>query len=243
MGVVQSSRGRLAPASEHLLSEPAIVARLARATFGARSTIDWESLAADYNLIRDAIMRVIPGFEDYNRRVRKPGGFYLPNLAREGRFKTATGKANFTVHPIPHYDLADHQLVMMTIRSHDQFNTTIYGLHDRYRGIHNARRIVLLNQQDIEALGFAAGQIVDLIGHYNNERRMARRFVIVPYDIPRRCAATYFPETNVLVPVDSVAEKSNTPTSKFVIISLAASANMNARFDYDHVAEGMAEEA
>ncbi|MGH9914143.1 MAG: FdhF/YdeP family oxidoreductase, partial [Pyrinomonadaceae bacterium] len=164
MGIVQSSEGKLAPASEHLLSEPMIVARLARATLGARSTVagttvagttvNWEGLVANYDLIRDHIMHVIPGFEDYNARVRQPGGFYLPNLAREGHFKTPTGKANFTVHPIPRHDLGKGQFVMMTIRSHDQFNTTIYGLHDRYRGIHNERRVVLLNAQDIKETGF-----------------------------------------------------------------------------------------
>jgi molybdopterin-dependent oxidoreductase alpha subunit len=233
MGVVQSSRGRLAPASPDLLSETMIVARLAAATLGKRSNVDWLALASDYDLIRSSIERVIPGFEDYNGRVREPGGFYLPNGARERRFQTATGRALFTVHPLPRHELGPEQFLMMTIRSHDQFNTTIYGLDDRYRGIYNGRRVVLLNPEDIREAGLIQGQIVDLVSHFENEERMARRFVIVPYSIPRRCAATYFPEANVLVPLGSVAEKSNTPASKSVIISLRPSAG-SAEFDYDH---------
>jgi anaerobic selenocysteine-containing dehydrogenase len=205
------------------LSEPAIVAGLARATLGERSSVDWEALVADYDLIREAIEKVIPGFEDYNRRVREPGGFYLPNAARDGEFKTATGKANFTVHEIPRLDLQPGQFLMMTIRSHDQFNTTIYGLDDRYRGIFQERRVVLLNPEDILEAGLAAGAVVDLTSHFEGEERHARRFIVVPYSIPRRCAATYFPEANVLVPVGSVAEKSNTPASKSVVISINSS--------------------
>lgn len=234
MGVIQQSRGILPPASHHLLSEPMIVARLARATLGKRSTVDWESMAANYDFIRAAIERTIPGFENYNERVRVPCGFYLPNLAREKRFLTNTNRANFTVHDIPRHDLAPDQFVMMTIRSHDQFNTTIYGLNDRYRGIYNERRVVLLNAEDIAEQTLRAGQIVDLTSHFEGETRVARRFIIVPYNIPRRCAATYFPETNVLVPINSVAEKSNTPTSKYVIISVHPSASTR-EFDYDFI--------
>jgi molybdopterin-dependent oxidoreductase alpha subunit len=233
MGVVQSSRGSLEPASPALLSETMIVARLAAATLAERSNVDWLALAGDYDLIRSSIERVIPGFEDYNRRVREPGGFYLPNGARERRFKTATGRALFTVHPLPRHELEPGQFLMMTIRSHDQFNTTIYGLDDRYRGIYNGRRVVLLNPEDILEAGLTQGQIVDLVSHFENETRTARRFVVVPYSIPRRCAATYFPEANVLVAIGSVAEKSNTPASKSVIISLQPSA-ASAEFDYDH---------
>ncbi len=234
MGVIQQSRGILPPASHHLLSEPVIVARLARATLGKRSTVDWENMAANYDFIRAAIERTIPGFENYNERVRVPGGFYLPNLAREKRFLTNTNRANFTVHEIPRHDLAPGQFVMMTIRSHDQFNTTIYGLDDRYRGIYNERRIVLLNAEDIAEQTLRAGQIVDLTSYFEGETRIARRFIIVAYNIPRRCAATYFPETNVLVPINSVAEKSNTPTSKYVIISVHPSA-ATREFDYDFI--------
>jgi molybdopterin-dependent oxidoreductase alpha subunit len=223
MGVVQSSRGSLEPASRHLLSEPMIVARLAAATLGARRGVDWLMLAGNYDLIRERIGRVIPGFEDYNRRVREPGGFYLPNLARERNFKTASGRANFTVHELPRHNLAPGQFLMMTMRSHDQFNTTIYGLDDRYRGIYQGRRVVFLNPQDIAAAGLREGQLVDLISHFEGKERTAPRFVVVPYSIPRRCAATYFPETNVLVPIGSVAEKSNTPASKSVVITLRPS--------------------
>ncbi|HEY0003382.1 MAG TPA: FdhF/YdeP family oxidoreductase [Pyrinomonadaceae bacterium] len=233
MGVVQASVGRLEPASEHLLSEPAIVAALARATLDQKSRLDWDWLIADYDRIRDLIEKVIKGFEDYNRRVREPGGFYLPNAAREGEFNTATGKANFTVHRIPHLNLASDQYLMMTIRSHDQFNTTIYGLDDRYRGIYNERRVVLLNPEDIKEAGLEPEQAVDLFSHFEGQRRTARRFLVVPFSIPRRCAATYFPEANVLVPVGSVAEKSNTPASKSVIISIKPSTDVAAQFDDD----------
>jgi molybdopterin-dependent oxidoreductase alpha subunit len=221
MGVVQSSRGNLQPASAELLSETMIVARLAEATLGGRGGgVNWMELAADYDLIRERISRVVVGFENYNERVRLPGGFYLPNLAREREWKTASGKAQFTTHGLPRHQLAPGQFLMMTIRSHDQFNTTIYGLDDRYRGIRNERRVVMLNPEDMSEAGLASGAVVDLISHFEGEERIARRFIVVPYSIPRRSAATYFPETNVLVPIRSVAEKSNTPASKSVVISL-----------------------
>ncbi|MEJ7577793.1 MAG: FdhF/YdeP family oxidoreductase [Pyrinomonadaceae bacterium] len=220
MSIVHSSRGSLEPASPHLLSESMIVARLAEATLGGRSSINWSYLIEDYDRIRDLIARVIPGFDDYNRRVREPGGFYLPNAAREGEFKTATNRANFTVHELPRHHLAPGQFLMMTIRSHDQFNTTIYGLDDRYRGIRNERRVVLLNREDLKEANLTEGDVVDLISHFEGEERIAHRFIVVPYEIPRRCAATYFPEANVLVPIGSVAERSNTPASKSVVISL-----------------------
>jgi molybdopterin-dependent oxidoreductase alpha subunit len=222
MGVVQISRGSLEPASTELLSEPQIVARLARATFEHRTTVAWEELASDYDLIRDAIERVVPGFENYNARVREPGGFYLPNAVRERVFKTSSGKAMFTVHPLPDHKLEPGQFLMMTIRSHDQFNSSVYSANDRYRGIRDGRRVVFLNQQDIASAGWRARQLVDLVSHFDGEERVARQFAVVPYDIPRGCAATYFPEANVLVPVRSVAEKSNTPVSKSVIISIRA---------------------
>jgi molybdopterin-dependent oxidoreductase alpha subunit len=223
MGVVQTSRGSLEPASPELLSEPQIVARLARATLEHRTTVDWEALAGNYDKIREAIERVVPGFDDYNHRVRKPGGFYLPNAPRERVFNTESGRAQFTVHQLPEHNLGPDQFLMMTIRSHDQFNTSVYSLNDRYRGISNGRRVVFLNQDDIAAAGLRARQVVDLVSHFEGEERVARRFMVVPYDIPRRCAATYFPEANVLVPVRSVALKSNTPASKSVVISIRAS--------------------
>lgn len=218
MGVVQSSQGNLEPASMQLLSEPAIVARLAQAVLGSRSSVKWSWLVEDYDRIRDLIQNVIPGFDNYNQRVRKSGGFYLPNPPRKGIFPTKSSKAQFTVHPLPENCLEPGQLVMTTIRSHDQFNTTIYGLEDRYRGIHNERRVIFMNADDIRELSLSAGQVVDLTSYFNGQTRVARKFIVVPYDIPRRCAATYFPETNVLVPIDSVAQVSNTPTSKYIVI-------------------------
>jgi molybdopterin-dependent oxidoreductase alpha subunit len=225
MAVVQASRGFLPPASPHLLSETGIVVGLAQATLGSRSAVNWSELMDDYDRIRDSIARVVPGFDDYNERVRRPGGFHLPNSAREREFRTASGKATFTVHPLPDHKLGPGELLMMTIRSHDQFNTTIYGLDDRYRGIRNGRRVVLLNKDDILAAGVQEGDQVDLISHFNGEKRTARQFQVVPYDIPRQCAATYFPEANVLVAIGSVAEKSNTPASKSVVITIERSGN------------------
>lgn len=218
MGVVHTSQGKLEPASEELKSEPAIVAELAAATLGERSRVSWAEMAADYDHIRALIEKVVPGFDDFNRRVRTPEGFYLPNSARDRVWRTATGKARFTAHPITRIEMEPDQLLMMTIRSHDQYNTTIYGLDDRYRGVYNERRVVLLNEADMEERGLAAGDVVDLTSYFEGETRVAPKFIVVPYPIPRRCAATYFPETNVLVPIRSTAEKSNTPTSKSVVI-------------------------
>jgi molybdopterin-dependent oxidoreductase alpha subunit len=223
MGIVHSSRGSLNPASEHLLSEPAIVARLARAVLGTRTDINWEWLIEDYDRIRDAIEKTIIGFENYNERIRQSNGFYLPNGPRERKFTTTTGKARFTVHALPKHELEPHQFMMTTIRSHDQFNTTVYGLEDRYRGIKGGRRVVLLNEEDMREFGFTEGQRVDLISHFNGEERIAKNFLVVPYKIPHRCAATYFPEANVLVSIDSFADKSKTPVSKSVIISIKKS--------------------
>ena len=223
MAVVEGWQGRLEPASTDLLSEPAIVVGLATAVLGKRSTVDWDGLLANYDRIREHIEHVVPGFEDYNQRARQPGGFYLPNPIRTLEFNTDDRKAHFTVHELPRHDLKPGQFLMMTMRSHDQFNTTIYGLDDRYRGIHNGRRVVFLNADDIRLGGFHDGQMVDLISHFEGEERIARHFRIVTYSIPRRCAATYFPETNVLVPVRNFADKSNTPASKSVVISIRAS--------------------
>jgi len=220
MGVVQMSRGRMKPASATLLSEPDIVARLAEATLGPRSKVRWSWLAADYDRIRDLIAQVVPGTLDYNQRVRLPGGFYLPNGPREGTFTTATGKAKFTVHPLPRHDLRKGEFLMMTVRSHDQYNTTLYGLDDRYRGLSGDRRVVLLNREDMAGLGLREGDTVDLTSHFQGEKRTARRFRVVGYDIPRGCACTYFPEANVLVPARHVARISNTPASKSVVITL-----------------------
>jgi molybdopterin-dependent oxidoreductase alpha subunit len=228
MAVVETSQGRLQPASEHLLSEPAIVVGLAKAVGSTNLSlsdirVDWDGLIANYDRIRDHIERVVPGFENYNQRVRQPGGFYLPNPIRNREFNTPDGRAHFTVNEMARIDLKQGQFLMMTMRSHDQFNTTIYGLDDRYRGIRNGRRVVFLNPEDIRRSGLRDGQTVDLTSHFEGEERIARRFVVVPYSIPRRCAATYFPETNVLVPVRNFADKSHTPASKSVVISIKPS--------------------
>ena len=220
MGVVQSSKGVLKPISTHLLSEPVIVCRLAKATLGQRSTVDWDKYLKSYDAIRDDIERTIPGFEDYNKRVRQPGGFYLPNAPREGNFTTSTQKAQFSVVYPGKITLAPGELMMMTIRSHDQFNTTIYGMNDRYRGIYDERRVIFLNEEDMRTQGLQKGDVVDLSSHYNGIERTAHTFVVVPYSIPKGCAATYYPETNVLVPIENTAAKSNTPVSKLVVIRL-----------------------
>lgn len=220
MGVVHQSRGRLPPASAALRSEPAIVAGVASALLGAQDPIDWQATVADYDQVRALIEAVVPGFEDYNRRVRQRGGFYLPNPAREGRFATPSGKARFKVHAVPERPLADDELVMMTLRSHDQYNTTIYGLDDRYRGIKAGRRVVFANADDLQRLGLAPGQRVDLVGSHDGGARIARGFVLVAYDIPPGSCATYFPEANVLVPLQHKAKRSHTPASKWVPVRL-----------------------
>ncbi len=222
MGVVHDSQGMLEPASTELKSEVAIIAGVGKATLGDRSTVDWDGLRDDYNRIRGHISRVIPGCENYSERVRG-AGFYLPNGPREGTFTTDTQKAKFTVHPIPERPLEDGQYVMMTIRSHDQFNTVVYGLGDRYRGIHSERRVILMNADDMAEAGIQKGDVLDLTSHFEGEIRHARQFIAVPYPIPRRCTATYFPETNVLVALGSVAAGSNTPVSKYVVITASPS--------------------
>jgi len=226
MGIINSSRGVLEPASDQLKSEPAIIAGMARATLDGRSTVDWEGLIGDYRRIRDHIEHVIPGFERFNERIAEDP-FYLPNAARDHRkFDNEIGKALFTVHPIPRNELGPGKFILMTIRSHDQFNTHIYGLDDRYRGIYNGRRVLFMNPEDVKEAGLTQGQIVDLTSHFGDgEKRYACHFQIAPYPIARGCTATYFPEGNVLVPINSVAERSNTPTSKFVVISIAPAAD------------------
>jgi molybdopterin-dependent oxidoreductase alpha subunit len=223
MGIINPSRGRLTPASEHLLSEPAIVARLAQAVFGERSKLPWRQWGEDYNLIRDEIEQVIPGFERFNARISQ-GFFYLPNPPRDERkFPTQTGKAAFTINPIERLPVEAGHYVLMTIRSHDQFNTTIYGLDDRYRGIYNGRRVIFMNPEDVKEADLTQGQPIDITSHFEGHERQANRFLVAPYPIPRGCVAAYFPEANVLVPVGSVAEESNTPTSKSVIVTISPS--------------------
>ncbi|MFI9416370.1 FdhF/YdeP family oxidoreductase [Streptomyces werraensis] len=226
MGMVHASRGRLEPASPHLLSEPAIVCRLARRVLGAQDDVPWEEFEKDYATVRDRIARVVPGFEDFNARVARPGGFALPHAPRdERRFPTATGKANFTAAPVEYPRLPEGRLLLQTLRSHDQYNTTIYGLDDRYRGIRNGRRVVLVNPGDAQELKLADGSYVDLVSEWKDgvERR-APGFRVVHYPTARGCAAAYYPETNVLVPLDATADVSNTPASKSVVVRLEQSA-------------------
>jgi molybdopterin-dependent oxidoreductase alpha subunit len=229
MGVVHASRGRLAPASDTLKSEVAIVAGLASVLFGESHPVAWREMAADYDRIREAISRVIPGCADYNQRVREPGGFYLPNNIRDLDFSKVGGRAKISVNALETISLEDDQLLLMTIRSHDQFNTTIYDLNDRYRGIHGERRVVFLNREDMAARGLVAEQPVDLTSYFKGEERLARLFLVVPYDIPRGCAAAYFPETNVLVPLESTARTSNTPTSKSIVIRVTPASATTTR--------------
>ena len=223
MGVVSSSRGPLDPAGSNLRSEVAIIAGVAKETLGTTSKLDWTGLGSDYGRIRDHISRVVPGFADFNAKIAV-GPFYLPNPARQRHFITSTGKAHFAVAPISDHDLGADKYILMTIRSHDQFNTTVYGLNDRYRGVHGGRRVLFMNPDDIAARGWEADQRVDITSHFRGEERMARRFQLVPHPIPRRCLAAYFPEANVLVPLGSVAEWSNTPTSKSIHVTLERSA-------------------
>lgn len=220
MGMVHASRGNLTPAGPRLLSEPAIVARMARAVLGTASKTPWEEFERDYATIRDRISRVVPGFEDFNARVARPGGFQLPHAPRdERRFPTSTGKANFTAAPVEYPRLPAGRLLLQTLRSHDQYNTTIYGLDDRYRGITGGRRVVMVHPEDAAELGLADGSYTDLVSEWKDgvERR-APGFRVVHYPTARGCAAAYYPETNVLVPLDSTADTSNTPASKSVVV-------------------------
>ncbi len=223
MGVVQMSRGVLSPASADLLSEVEIIARLGEAVFGDSGPVNWRWLAEDYDRIRDLIERVIPGFENFNDRVRGDSGFYLPNPAKQRVWDTVSGKASFSLADISVFQPQFGRLTLQTLRSHDQFNTTIYGANDRYRGISNARRIVFVNPEDLAERNLAPCSMVDLTSFWGDQRRTAKAFMAIPYEMPRGCAAAYFPEANVLVPADSRAVGSGTPTSKAIEIELSAS--------------------
>jgi molybdopterin-dependent oxidoreductase alpha subunit len=220
MGIVHTSTGKLKPVSKNLKSEPEIIAQMAIATLGENEQTPWSQWISHYGRIRELIEKSIPGFEDYNNRVRQPAGFYLPNGARNRQFKTQSGKANFTQHRFEPLEVKSNELLMMTIRSHDQFNTTIYGMHDRYRGIYNERRVILMNENDIKKFGLHEGQVVDLFNHHGGIERKAPHFLVIPYSIPEGSCATYFPEANVLVPISTTADRSNTPTSKSVIVTI-----------------------
>lgn len=217
MGKVHPSKGYLPPASEHLMSEPEIVSRIAYHTLGDKHPVNWLELGSDYALVRDKISQVIKGFESYNQRIKKDKGFYLPNNAREADFsKLPNGKAKFSVCSLPEHKLEKQDFLLMTIRSHDQFNTTIYGLDDRYRGVYNERRVVFMHPADMEEYGLKKLDPVDLSSHYDGVERKAFKFLAVPYDIPRRNLAGYFPEMNPLVPINHFADQSQTPISKSI---------------------------
>lgn len=220
MGVVHKTSGTLDPCSSELLSEPAIVVGMAEATL-ANSNTKWSEFVGDYDGIRDKIEATIPGFDNYNERVRIKSGFYLPNNARANDFSpTSTGKANFSINKPSEIHLETDQFLMMTIRTHDQYNTTIYGLDDRYRGVLNERRVIFMNPDDMKKMGIQKLDVVNLVSHFNGEQRNADRFLAIPYSIPEQCTATYFPEANVLVPIQSKADISNTPASKTVVITI-----------------------
>ncbi|MFN8033666.1 MAG: FdhF/YdeP family oxidoreductase [Mycobacterium sp.] len=226
MSMVHLSRGSLTPPSDQVRSEVAIICQLARTVLGPDHPVPWESFAADYDTIRDAIAAVVPGCADYNVKVRRPDGFQLPHPPRDARqFPTMTGKANFVVNPMQWVPVPPGRLVLQTLRSHDQYNTTIYGLDDRYRGIKGGRRVVFVSPADIESLGLAEGDRVDLVSEFTDgtgelQERRAKDFLVVPYSTPVGNAAAYYPETNPLVPLDHVALRSNTPVSKAIVIRL-----------------------
>jgi molybdopterin-dependent oxidoreductase alpha subunit len=222
VGMVHASHGRIAPASPQLRSEVAIVCGLARRTLGDRVAVPWEAMVADNATIREHISRVVPGFNDFNAKIKRPGGFLLPHAARdERRFVTDTGKAHFSVSRLHHLQLPPGRLLLQTIRSHDQFNTTVYSQDDRYRGVYGSRHVVFVNADDLRERGLTDGDTVDIVSEWaDGIDRRVEGYRVVAYPTPRDCAAAYYPETNVLVPLGSVAEGSNTPTSKSVVVRL-----------------------
>lgn len=222
---VHGTHGAVAPVSDMLLSEVSIVTRLARAVLGDDGPIDWAGFERDYNTIRESIARVVPGFQDFNRQVRRQGGFVLPNGPRDSRtFPTATGKAMLTVNALVPVECPPARLILQTIRSHDQFNTTMYSLDDRYRGIRGGREVVFVNPDDLLELGLADGDRVDVASEWPGEPdRWLRGYRVVAYPTSRGCAAAYFPEANVLIPLASTAIGSNTPVSKAIVVRLEKS--------------------
>ena len=222
MSVVHASHGRLDPGSSQLRSEVAIVTGLGRALFG--EDVGWGAMSDDYREIRRHIQNVVPGFEDFEERVAVPGGFVLPRGPHDSRtFNTATGKARFTVNPPNAIEPPPGHLLLQTLRSHDQFNTTIYGLDDRYRGIFGGRNVVFLNHEDMVERGLHDGDFVDLVSVWSDGERRAKHFRVVEYETTKGSAAAYYPEANVLVPLDATAIGSNTPTSKSIVVRVEPS--------------------
>lgn len=222
MGVVEWSRGVLDPISKHLINETHVACRMAKAVLGERSVVDWDQFINSYDAVRNDIEQCIPGFENYNERVVQKGGFYLPNGPRDGIFNSEfyPGKAAFNITAVPDNSLADDEYLMGTTRTHDQFNTVVYGLNDRYRGIFNERRIVMMNEKDIEKAGLKEGDHVDLFNYDDGIERIAPLFIVVKYPIPQKSTMTYFPETNVLVSINNVVNGANMPASKYVRIKI-----------------------
>jgi len=217
--MVHLSSGMNPPASEHLMSEPAIVAHLAAATL-PHSRTPWLALVEDYDRIRDRIAQVIDGFADFNARVRTDGGFHLHHPGRERVFPTKTGKAGFHAHALDERVAQSDVMQLMTVRSHDQYNTTVYGLDDRYRGVHGLRRVCFISRADLDRLGLRDGEHVDIASVWHDGERVVLDFRLVEYDIPAGCLAAYFPETNPLVPLDHHAERARTPASKSIPVRL-----------------------
>ena len=219
-GKVRQSKGLLKPASEHIKSEPEIIGMMANTYFNGNHSLPWAELAHDYEAIRELIDKTVKGFQDTSKR-SKGHGYYLPNNARERDFsKLPNGKAQLTLNQLSGVELKDGELLLMTIRSHDQFNTTIYGLHDRYRGIHNERRVIFLNRNDMENRGIKEREVLNLISAYDGVQRKAEQFIAIPYHIPEGNCGAYFPETNLLVPIDEFADGSRTPISKSIKIRI-----------------------
>jgi molybdopterin-dependent oxidoreductase alpha subunit len=237
MGVVEWSRGVLEPISENLINETHVACRMAKAVLGERSVVDWDKFINSYDAVRNDIEQCIPGFENYNERVVQKGGFYLPNGPRDGIFNSefSPGKAAFNITAVPDNSLADDEYLMGTTRTHDQFNTVVYGLNDRYRGIFNERRVVMMNEKDIEKAGLKEGDHVDLFNYDDGIERIAPLFIVVKYPIPQKSTMTYFPETNVLVSINNVVNGANMPASKYVRIKIRKhSSEIFKRID-DHV--------
>ena len=208
-----------------------IVARLAEATLGERTTVPWRELVADYDRIRERLERVVPDFQGFRDRVGRNEVFHLPNAPHERRFETEDGCVHFHVNDLPDLTLPAGHYRLMTIRAHDQFNTTIYGLDDRYRGVYNGRRVLFMNHDDAAAAGFQAGEFVDVTSHFPDRPRHARHFMITPYDLPRGCVACYYPEGNVLMSIEATAKGSNCPTYKSAIVTLSPSSDHEAALE------------
>ena len=220
MGRVTRSKGLLKPASKNLMSEPELIARIANAYYKGRHPVDWLLFGEDYELIREYIDKVAKGFEKTAER-SKGSGYYLPNNVRDLDFsKLPNGKAQITINKLPDHSLNQDEFMLMTIRSHDQFNTTIYGLDDRYRGVYNERRVLFMNSEDMESKDLKKKDVVNIHSKYDGQIRTAKRFLVIPYNIPKGNLAAYFPETNVLVPYNHFAEKSKTPISKSIRVTL-----------------------